>query len=317
MFLFVLALILAPVAVAGAVLWVRGGRALKKAKADNGAGSYRRDEAQPEAQTMRATGAGITVAGVLLALVFGFFSSFTAVDANTVGIVTAWGKPVGTVHPGGHLLAPWDKVDAYSTHVQVTDRKSGSEGDKVTPDCVQVNLKGAAGACADMTIRYVINADDAVDLWKRYGDFGTVRDKLLRSATDNAAKVVYGQYEPQAAISGDAIPGIAAKMTKELGNQLADSGLTLLAVAPGQVHLARDVQERLNGILNAQSDTAIAEQTKARNIAQAQANAALTNSLTTEILTQQCIEAAKVIKPAVFNCFPGGGTGQSVIVQPK
>jgi regulator of protease activity HflC (stomatin/prohibitin superfamily) len=263
---------------------------------------------------IRAGALVVLVVALLAGGVAGFFSSFTAVDANTVGIVTAYGQPVGTVDSGPHMLAPWDSVDSFSTRVQVTDRKAGPEGDTPTADCVQVNLKSGAGACADMTVRYVINASDAVDLWKRYGDFDTVRDKLLRSATDNAAKVVYGQYAPQDAISGDALPAITKAMTAELTKQLAQSGLTLVAVAPGQLHLSADVQNRINDILNAQTATTVAQQNLARNQAQAAANQALTSSLSEPILVQQCIEAAQQIKPAVFNCFPGAaGSGTPLV----
>jgi hypothetical protein len=291
-FLFILAIVLTLVAVAA--VFTR-----RRVRAD---------------EELRAGALVVLVVAVIGAVTAGFFSSFTAVDANTVGIVTAYGQPVGTVDSGPHMLAPWDSVDPFTTRVQVTDRKAGPEGDVPGADCVQVNLKGGAQACADMTLRYVINPGDAVDLWKRYGDFDTVRDKLLRSATDNAAKIVYGQYAPQDAISGDALPAITKAMTGELTKQLNDSGLTLVAVAPGQLHLQADVQNRINDILNAQTATTVAQQNLAKNQAEAQANAALTGSLSEPILIQQCIDAAKVIKPAVFNCFPGGsGSGTPLV----
>jgi regulator of protease activity HflC (stomatin/prohibitin superfamily) len=258
---------------------------------------------------IRLGATAIAVIALVLAGIVGFASSFTTIPANTVSIITAFGQPVGTADPGAHFLAPWDSVDQFSTRVQVTDRKAGPEGDTPTADCVQVNLKGGAQACADMTLRYVINPGDAVDLWRRYGDFDTVRDKLLRSATDNAAKIVYGQYAPQ-----DALPAITKAMTGELTKQLNDSGLTLVAVAPGQLHLQQDVQNRINDILNAQTATTVAQQTLAKNQAQAAANQALTGSLSEPILIQQCIEAAKEIKPAVFNCFPGGGSSGTPLV---
>lgn len=263
----------------------------------------------------KALGAGVGV--LLLSLGLYTAESFTTTTSNTVGIVTAFGNPVGTVNPGAHWLAPWDTVETFSTRIQVTDRQAGPQGDVPGADCVQVNLKGGANACADMTVRYVINPQDAVALWRRYGDFATVRDKLLRSATDNAGKIVYGQYDPQNAISGEAIPQITTAMTKELSNQLANSGLTLVAVAPGQLHLAPDVQARINNLLNAQTETQIAQQNLAKNQAQAAANQALTGSLSEQILIQQCIEAAKEIKPAVFSCFPGGsGSTPLVNVNP-
>ncbi len=297
MFLFIIAIITALVAIGGAFLCRAGTRGTKVATT--------RIETQ-DANFVRRIGLGAVVVGALITLIAGFFSSFTTVAANSVGIVTAFGHPVGTVANGAHFLAPWDSVDTYSTRIQVTRRLAGPQGDTPDADCVQVNLKGGAAACADMTIRYVINPADAVALWQRYGSFDTVRDSFLRSATDNAAKIVYGQYAPQDAISGDALPAITTAMTGELAHQLDGSGLTLVAVAPGQLHLDPTVQARINDILNAQTGTTVAQQNLAKNQAEAAANNALTGSLSQQILIQQCIAAAQVIKPAYFNCFPSG-----------
>lgn len=269
-----------------------------------------------QAVWMRKGGLIGAIAAGLLALVLAFFSVFTTVPANSVGIVTAFGRPTGTIAPGAHFLAPWETVDTYSTRIQVTNRQAGQQGDVPGADCVQVNLKGGAAACADITIRYVINAADAVDLWRRYGDFNNVRDSFLRSATDNAAKIVYGQYAPQDAISGDALPAITAAMNRELGHQLDGSGLTLVAVAPGQLHLDPSVQGRINDILNAQTATTVAQQNLARNQAQAAANGALAGSLSEQILIQQCIQAAETIKPAYFNCWPAASGATPLVTVP-
>jgi regulator of protease activity HflC (stomatin/prohibitin superfamily) len=255
-------------------------------------------------------GIGVLVVSAVIVLL----DCATTVSANSVGIETKFGRPVGTALQSGlHFLAPWASVEEFSTRVQVTDRQQSAQGDTTTPDCVQVNLKGGASACADVAIRYVINPSDAIDLWRRYGGFDTVRDRLLRTATDNAAKLVYGQFDPQSAISGDVLPQLTAGLTKALTDQLASSGLTLVAIAPGQLHLAPDVQQRINDVLNAETQTQIAQQNLARNKAQAAANQALSGSLSEPVLVQQCIEAAKDIRPAVFNCFPGSGAATPLV----
>jgi regulator of protease activity HflC (stomatin/prohibitin superfamily) len=254
---------------------------------------------------MKSAGTLAGISLLVIAAVVTLCDMATAVSANSVGIETKFGRPVGTLQSGLHFLAPWADVQEFSTRVQVTDRQQSAQGDVPGADCVQVNLKGGASACADVAVRYVINPTDAIDLWRRYGDFDTVRDRLLRTATDNAAKLVYGQFDPQSAISGDALPQLTAGLTKELTNQLASSGLTLVAIAPGQLHLSPDVQQRINDVLNAATQTQIAQQTLARNQAQAAANQALQGSLSQQVLIQQCIEAAKEIHPAVFDCWPG------------
>lgn len=307
MFQFVTAILAAIVAIVGVFVRRAGLRALPAAKADFDV---------HRATMLRRGGLIASIAGAVLAVVLGFFSSFTTVSANSVGIVTAFGRPTGTIAPGAHLLAPWDSVDTYSTRIQVTQRLAGPQGDVPDADCVQVNLKSGARACADITIRYVINAADAVDLWRRYGNFDNVRDSFLRSATDNAAKIVYGQYAPQDAIGGEALPAITTQMTAELTHQLAGSGLTLVAVAPGQLHLDPSVQSRIDNILNAQTETTVAQQNLAKNQAQAQANQALAGSLSEPILIQQCIQAAETIKPSYFNCFPGSSGATPLVTVP-
>lgn len=307
MFLFVLAIIAALIAVAGVFVARAASRRIATAETRT---------ATEKATITRQIGRAALVLGVLVAIVCGFFSSFTTVQANSIGIVTAYGQPVGTAASGAHMLAPWDSVETFSTRIQVTQRLAGPQGDTPTADCVQVNLKGGAAACADITIRYVINPSDAVALWQRYGDFDTVRDSFLRSATDNAAKIVFGQYAPQDAISGDALPAITTAMTRELKNQLAGSGLTLVAVAPGQLHLDPTVQSRINDILNAQTATTVAQQNLAKNQAQASANQALSNSLSQQVLTEECIQAAEQIKPSYFNCWPSGSDATPLVTIP-
>jgi hypothetical protein len=299
--MFIVSIILTVLAAISAVIWFAARRAARKPHSD-----------EDVAAAATVFGA-IAVVLVGLTVVCLFFASLTTVSANTIGVETAFGKPVGVAQPGLHFFAPWVNVEGFSTRVQVTGRKAGPEGDTPQADCVQVNLKGGAGACADMTIRYVVNPSDVPDLWRKYGSFDIARDKLLRSATDNAAKIVYGQYAPQDAISGAALPDITTKMTTALKDQLGASGLTLITVAPGQLHLAPDVQQRINDILNAQTATTVAQQNLAKNQAEAAANQALTGSLSEQILISQCMQAAERIKPAVFNCFPGGSSATPLV----
>lgn len=279
----------------------------------------RRGPTSDDAISGSAFGVGGGIALLIVAVIFGL-NFFTAIPANTVGIVTAFGKPVGTVNSGLQFLDPWESVDQFSTRVQLTERlQAAGQGDEAGNDCVEVNLNGGASACADMTIRYIINPGDAVALWQQYGDFDSVRNSLLRSATNNAAKLVYGKFKPQDAISGAALPQITTDMTNELKSQLSKSGLTLIAVAPGQLHLSDSVQNQINEILNAQTNATVAQQNLAVSQAQASANQALTNSLSPQILAEDCFKAAEQIKPTVFNCDFSGNSSTStpVIVNGK
>lgn len=260
--------------------------------------------------TIVVLGSGFLVVG--LGMLFG--DMFTTVPANSVGIVTAFGASHGTADAGPHLLAPWDSVTTYSTRVQVTSRLADpAKGDVAGADCVQTNLDGGASACVDVTVRYVVNKADAVTLWRNYGSFDTVRDVFLRTAVNNAVKIVYGQFTPQQVVNGAPLPQIAADLTKELSSQLGHSGLTLLTVSPGQVWLSAASQQRFDDVLNAQTDVQVAQQQLAKNLALAKANAALTQSLSTPVLVAQCIAAEQVVKAPVFNCFPGGSSATPLV----
>ena len=131
MFLFVLAIIAALIAVAG---WFVA-RATKRRLAQPNVSSYE----QENLRIGQLVGRAALAVGVVAAVLCGFFSSFTTVPANNVGIVTAFGRPTGTVSSGAHMLAPWDSVDTYSTQIQVTQRLAGPQGDTPSADCVQVN----------------------------------------------------------------------------------------------------------------------------------------------------------------------------------
>lgn len=249
---------------------------------------------------------GIGAVAGLLALVVLFISMFTTVSSNSVGIETEFGKPVGTLDPGPHLLAPWASVEEFSTRIQVTDRLAGPQGDVPGADCVQVNLKGGQQGCADITVQYQINAKDAVELWRRYGDFTTVRDRLLRSATDNAAKVVYGNYAAMDAINGENAPTFNKLMTVELQKQLSTSGVTIVAVFHRHLNLPANVQAQIDQIINAQTQTQVANENLARNQAQSKANDALTQSLNPQVIAQHCLDIVEQTRVAM-PCVPGAG----------
>lgn len=269
---------------------------------------------EPKRGATIATG---VLAGLIATGVF-FGSGLTKVGANSVGIVTSFGAPHGIIDPGLHLLAPWDSVDAYSTRVQVTSRLADpSKGDVAGADCVQTNLNGGASACVDVTVRYVVDKKDAITLWSRYGDFTTVRDVFLRTAVNNAVKIVYGQYTPQQVVNGAPLPQIANALSGELSHQLSNSGLTLMAVSPGQVWLSAASQRRFDDVLNAQTDVQVAQQQLAKNQALAAANNVLSGSLSLNILSGQCIQVEQIVKAPVFNCLPGnGGPGIPLVTIP-
>jgi regulator of protease activity HflC (stomatin/prohibitin superfamily) len=253
-------------------------------------------------------GAG-AIAAVLIFLGIGaiVLDSHVSVDANTVAIIQEFGKPVGNpAGPGWNWTAPWATASVIDTKVQTTARLAGDKGDTAGADCVKVNFKDNASACADITVSYRVSSENAVKLWKNYTSLDDARDKLLRPATDNAAREVYGEYASLDVIDGSKQSAITDGITKSLKAKIDSSGLELVSVAPGQIHLSDSAQANLDKLRNAQVETQVAQQTLAKNQALAAANNALNASLTDGIRFEDCLKVAQDIKTVGFSCTGSG-----------
>lgn len=250
-----------------------------------------------------AIAAVLTLVGVGAIVV----DSHVSVDANTVAIIQEFGKPVGNpAGPGWNWTAPWATSSVIDTRVQNTARLAGDKGDTAGADCVKVNFKDNASACTDITISYRVSAENAVKLWKNWTSLDDARDKLLRPATDSAAREVYGEYASLDVIDGSKQSAITDGITNSLRAKLSSSGLDLVSVSPGQIHLSDSAQANLDRLRNAQVDTQVAQQTLAKNQALAAANNALNASLTDGIKFEDCLKIAAEIKTVGFSCTGSG-----------
>lgn len=247
--------------------------------------------------------AGLLSAGTIV------LASHVSVDANTVAIIQEFGKPVGDpAGPGWNWTAPWASASVIDTRVQNTARLAGKQGDTSDADCVKVNFKDNASACADITISYRISKENAVREWNNYPTLDDAQIKLLRPATDSAAREVYGSFTSLDVIDGSKQAAITDGITNSLKAKLASSGLDLVSVSPGQIHLSDSAQANLDKLRNAQVETQVAQQTLAKNQALAAANNALNASLTDGIKFEDCLKVAQDIKTVGFSCT-GSGSG--------
>jgi regulator of protease activity HflC (stomatin/prohibitin superfamily) len=251
--------------------------------------------------------AGIAAVLALVGIGATIVDSHVSVDANTVAIIQEFGKPVGDpAGPGWNWTAPWATSSVIDTKVQNTARLAGDKGDTAGADCVKVNFKDNASACADITISYRVSSENAVKLWRNWSSLDDARDKLLRPATDSAAREVYGSFTSLDVIDGSKQAAITDGITGSLRAKLASSGLDLVSVSPGQIHLSDSAQANLDKLRNAQVETQVAQQTLAKNQALAAANNALNASLTDGIRFEDCLKIAQDIKTVGFSCTGSG-----------
>lgn len=258
---------------------------------------------RPSDPSMVRLASALTALWAVLAGGMLFLSSLASVGANEVGIITNFGRWAGTADAGLHMVAPWSSVDTFPTRNQKSIR---DQADGNYP-CIPVKLDGGASACIDATILYTIDDSHAETLWRGWGSFAKLNEDLINRSTDDAAGLVYGRYTAEAATSGANRQAITDAITGVLAGKLNSSGVRLESVTLGDIHLPREVQDRINNILEADSRVIVAEKEKAKATAEAEAAKARQIGLTPQALIKECLDAAREIKPAYFDC----GLGQS------
>lgn len=248
--------------------------------------------------------------GLLAGLVGGFFavvltvlSSATYVPANEVGIVTSFGRWVGTAESGLTWWQPWASVDTFPTRNQKSVRDQADSSESNNYNCVNVKMTGNASACVDATILYTIDAKNARTLWEGWKDFTKLNTDLINRATDDAFNNVYSGYAAEQVASKRA--EITERISKELGAKLAKEGVQLESVTLGDTHLPKEVQDRVNSILAADAKVEVAKRAEAEAQAQSRANAARQQALTPEALIMECLAVAREVKPQIMDCMGG------------
>jgi regulator of protease activity HflC (stomatin/prohibitin superfamily) len=253
-----------------------------------------------------------TVVFTVLAVVMLAVSSLASVAANEVGIVTNFGRWVGTVDSGLHVVAPWSNVDTFPTRNQKSIRDAGNSGEA---DCVSVKLKGNASACVDLTVLYTIDSSRAEVLWRGWGSFAKLNTDLIERATDDAVNEVLSAYPAEELAANRSV--ITEAVNTALDKRLTPQGVRLESVTLGDPHLPREVQDRINSILEADARVKVAQRAEEQAAAEARAARARQVSLTPEALIKECLDAAREIKPAVLNCGLGAPAQTPVIVAPR
>lgn len=136
-------------------------------------------------------GAAFSIAAIFLA-----FSVLVTVETKSVGIVTSFGRPVGTLDNGLHVVAPWEKVPELDAAIQ-TDSHVGT--DKETP-CTTVRIANSSTACVDNSVRWRLKHESADDLYRDYKDLHNIRDSLVTRELNSVLNEVYATYDPLKAV---------------------------------------------------------------------------------------------------------------------
>lgn len=259
-----------------------------------------------------AMGLGVTVvAGVLAIVLFGFSCS-TIVSTRNVGIVTSFGKPVGTLSNGLHMKWPWQHVPELSGTIQTDSQTGGFDSAGKCSNGTPVRLANNSTACADNTIRWRIQPAAGDTLFRDYLDDANIRDSLVTRELNATLNRVFATYNPLSAdaASGPNLSDLSMQVTRQLQQQIG-AQIEVQNVIISIVHFDAQTQDKINAYQSQIANTRIAEESQKTAAAQAEANRILSASVSNDpnVLVARCLDLVNSGKqlPAGFSCWPGSG----------
>lgn len=305
------------------VIWRLADKSAKKAEAKSDGPPPKRDGRYNTEYgndlVARAIAKWVVISCVGLVVFLEVLSSFALVGTKEVGVVTTFGKPVGELSNGIHLVWPWQEVTeldgAIQTDSVVDDRKS----EQCTS--TSVRLANQSTACVDDSIRWRINPDSADELFRDYRSFDNIRDSLVTRELNSSLNSVMSHFNPLSSLlSNDRIntnlPQLAEDVQKKMQEEIG-SQIEVLSVIIPFVGYDPKTQEKINLFQAALANTKIATQEEETALHEANANRNLAASVSHDpnVLVSKCLGVLDdMVKenrpvPAGFSCWPGGGSG--------
>lgn len=261
----------------------------------------------------------VALVPALFAVIALVMSSVTMIEAKNVGVQTRLGKPVNSLDAGLHFKAPFDKV----TELDGTKITNRYEGESAIP----VRIGDGTTADVSTAIRWSIVPDKADEIYADYRSDdvnATLRESLVETVFTAAMNQVLGSYNPtsdlkvvdpnaKSTVEVNFVPdydALAAEVTKSMESRVADSGnyVQIDFITISNLDLSSETQTKINAFQAEIAKTQVALQEKATAVAKAAANQVLSDSLTPEVIANNCVE---LLKQMVDNgsAIPVGGIG--------
>lgn len=235
-----------------------------------------------------------------------------AVPARTVGVVTAFGKPTGTLSNGLHLVKPWEEVEKMDASLQ-TNRYTGDSA-------IGVRLANQSEAKADASIQWQLREEDAEQMYLDYREFERIHNDLVDRefrASVNAVLASYNPLDADAIAEGGIDLNEFADDIKEDMQKRMGGAVEVRSVALPIINYDEDTQRKIDQLQTEVANTRAAEQSKNTAKEIAEANEIMRKSLSDEVLSQRCIEAAEKVGAAPVGCIKGSSATPLVDMRKK
>lgn len=225
------------------------------------------------------------VGGVLLGLMFLTLalSTIVIVPTKNVGVVTAFGKPTGTLHNGIHTVWPWESVTDYDATIQTLS----------TSDMHVRMVNGTATANVNVTLNWRLEGD-IQQIHVDWRSFDRIQTFVVQPRLQDALNKEFSTFDPLVSLKQSG--GTAISMT-EMERRVSER---LQAAMPRGVYIDHlqiplvvyppVVQDALNAYQKELANTQVALQQKITAQAQKDALDILSQvKMSPEAFLQQCL----------------------------
>jgi regulator of protease activity HflC (stomatin/prohibitin superfamily) len=252
----------------------------------------------------RLVAIGLVALLVLATPVVGLLA-WEPVDEGNVKVVKKWGATTGTTFgPGAHFINP---VSQSTTSLSVrpqayTMSSKQGEGDRATrDDAIQVLTEDGLQVDIDVTVRYRVDASQAVTFYQQYRTLPTAEERLIRPSIRSVLRTEAGRLPVTVIYTGEGQTRLKEAAERELADEFTDAGIILEAVQvrnvdlPEQYAQAVEQKEITEQTRQRKEDELAVEELEAERKrieaqGRADANRIVSQSLTQEVLAQQYIE---------------------------
>ena len=179
---------------------------------------------------------GITAGAVLFGVLFTLVSAYDRVDTRNVGIITEFGKPVGSTVQGSCGMRRGARSVRLSEAIQLQafesnsyDDASAGRGANGNPAAINVRLANNSNAYVDENLNWRLREGAAPKLFQDYGGanvFQTIKEQLVDRQAQVALSKVFATFNPQVmlAAAANAPGGTGADDRAGPGRGLAGDG---------------------------------------------------------------------------------------------
>lgn len=252
----------------------------------------------------KAAGVGIMILG----LVFTFISCLYSQDVGEVIVLRSIGGSIAghTTEAGFHFTAPWNETITFDTRNNLINfyasEKYEYDGGSATGPDVTINDKSGAKADIDIQVNYSLNPDYAEHLYSEYGTQENFTQNYISNDLRSVAREVSGRFDTITMLTDRSKYTNAVE--KALMKKWKKNGLVVEQVSVQDVRYpssvtnayteAQAAEVKKKKAQNEQESAKIEADTKVMQAQkEAEANAAISNSLTDSLLQQQYIDALK------------------------